>query len=70
MEICLKESEDDRIQLEDTDKQKALRRDRIYNIDNTDLEIGVPCVYIYNNILTHTYILAQLAHFMRCASTF
>ena len=27
------------------DKQKALRRDCIYNIEKTDLEIGVSCVY-------------------------
>ena len=29
------------------DKQKALRRDCIYNIENTDLEIGVSGIYIH-----------------------
>ena len=33
------------------DKQNALRRDYIYNIENMDLEIGVSGVYY--NILTH-----------------
>ena len=36
------------------DKQKALRRDCIYNIENTDQEIGFQAfTYIYYNILTH-----------------
>ena len=29
------------------DKQKALRRDCIYNIENMDLEIGVSGVYLH-----------------------
>ena len=28
-------------------KQKALRRDCIYNIENTDLEIGVLGIYLH-----------------------
>ena len=29
------------------DKQKILRHDCIYNIENTDLELGVPGVYLH-----------------------
>ena len=28
------------------DKRQVLRRDCIYNLENTDLEIGVSCVYL------------------------
>ena len=29
------------------DKQKALRHDCIYNIENVDLEIVISCVYLH-----------------------
>ena len=29
------------------DKQKTLRRDYIYNIENTDIEIGISGVYLH-----------------------
>ena len=53
------------------DKQKAWRPGCIYNIENTDLEIGVSCIsYIYDNILAHIDVLALLAHFTGYALTF
>ena len=53
------------------DKQKASRPGCIYNIENTDLEIGVSCIsYINDNILAHIDVLALLAHFRGYALTF
>ena len=52
------------------DKQKAVRHDCNYNIENTDLEIGVSGIYIYYNILTHIDVPARLAYFTCYASTF
>ena len=45
------------------DKQYALRHDCIYNIENTDLEIGVSGIsYIYFHLLIHIDVPAGLAH--------
>ena len=50
------------------DKQKVFRRDCMYNIENTNLIIGVSGVNY--TMLTHVhYVLAQMAHCTCYAST-
>ena len=54
------------------DKQITLKRDYIYKIENTDLEIGVSGVLlrILYSILKHVDVPDRLAQRMRYASTF
>ena len=54
------------------DKQITLKRDYIYKIENTDLEIGVSGVLlsILYSILKHVDVPDRLAQCMRYASTF
>ena len=48
-----------------------LKRDYIYNIENTDLEIGVSGILLrYYYILMHVNVPDRLAHFTRYASPF
>ena len=52
------------------DKQITLKRDYIYKIENTDLEIGFQAFYyVYYSILKHVDVTDRLPQCMRYAST-
>ena len=52
------------------DKQITLKRDYIYKIENTDLEIGFQVFYyVYYSILKHVDVTDRLPQCMRYAST-
>ena len=53
------------------DKQISLKRDYIYKIENTDLEIGFQVFYyVYYSILKHVDVTDRLPQCMRYASVF
>ena len=50
------------------DKQITLKRDYIYQIENTDLGIGFQAFYyVYYSVLKHVYVPDRLAQCMRYA---